>query len=297
MTIRSVVGWYIPWLAFLDLDYTQSKLDLIIPKDTEPIRFRDAAFEGYFSFNRPDGFLFKNLKTFFIRAFDWANESKSEESFHRPKQHYVEHLAVYYWWGIDPLSDGNCLIKKIFTIGNVKLRSHSIEFIGRSLETLLPVDPEGSEALKRLQELLEWRLKNIGESVLERIEIQEELKEFGWWFTYAQMDKKWLLDRLFDILSMTDGQIEWTHEVLKRLIDFVLVDPLKVARVIEMIIKADHSPWNVEYWKDHLSSLFSAIKDSNDEDAWDICKAVINFIGELGFRGFRSFLNSEPLRR
>lgn len=290
VTIRSVVGWYILWLAIFDLDYIRGKLDLIIPQESSLTRFRNAAFEGYFSFNRPDGFLFKNLKQFLIKAFDWANEEESERAFHRPKQHYVAHLAAYYWWGIDPLSDDNCLIKKVFTNGNVKLRSHAIKHIGRSFETLLPVVPGGPEALKRLKELFNWRLTELKKSDVSHEEQIEEMKEFGWWFTYAQMEKEWLLDILLDVLSITDGLIEWTHEVLRRLIDFISVDQLKVANAIDMIVRADPSPWNIEYWQEQLHSIFKAIKESDNHDAWDICKTTINYLGERGYRSYGTFL-------
>lgn len=292
LTIRSVIGWYIQWLAFLDLSYTQSKLDVIIPQNTELKEYRDAAFEGYFSFNRPDGFLFRNLKGFFIEAFDWSNESETEESFHRPKQNYVEHLAVFYWWGLDPLDNDDCLIRKVFENGNIKLRSHAVESIGRSLETLLPIVKGGPEALKRLEELLDWRLNELEASDITPELKSEEMKEFGWWFTYAQMDKGWLIDTLLRVLSITKGKIEWTHEVLSRLSDFIEIDAHKVAKATDLIVHIDPAPWNIEYWQDHLGQIFKKVKDSGHKEAWEISKGTINFIGERGFRAFGEYLDN-----
>lgn len=293
LTIRSVIGWYIQWLAFLDLNYIQSKLDIMIPQDTELIQYRNACFEGYFSFNHPNRFLFKNLKPFFVGAFDWSNVSETEESIPRPKQNYVTHLATYYWWGIDDFGNDDCVTKKIFNEGNVKLRAYLIETIGRSLETLLPVIPGGPEALQRLVEMLNWRLSELEDSNIAIEQKSEEMKEFGWWFTYAQMDMKWLLDTLLKVLSITNGQIEWTHEVLKRLKDFNDIDTLKVAKATDLIVRADPAPWNIEYWQEHLCNIFESIKHSNNKDAWEVCKTTINFLGERGYRLYGKYLKDE----
>ncbi len=293
LTIRSVIGWYIQCLAFLDLSYIQSNLTTIIPQDPELRKYRDATFEGYFSFNHSNGYLFRNLREFFTGAFDWANDSETEDSYHTPKQNYVEHLAVFYWWGIDSLTNDNCLIKRIFKNGNIKLRSHAFEFIGRSLERLSPIAKGGPEAFKRLKELLDWRLSELEVSDIEPEQKAEEMKEFGWWFTYAQMNQEWLLDTMLRVLSITNGKIEWTHEVLRHLYDFINVDSQKVAAVMDSIVRADPAPWNIEYWKEHLCQILEKIRNDKHKEAWEICKSTINFLGERGFRSFGKYLENE----
>jgi hypothetical protein len=290
VTIRSVVTWYLCYLAHLDLNWTRNHLDIMVPIEADQRRFRDAAFEGYFSFNNPNGLLFKNLREFFERAFDWANYPNEDDRMHRPRLNYVDHLLVYYWWGIDPLDNQNCLIKKIFEFGNVKLRAHAINSAGRSLETLLPIVPDGFDALERLQQLLDWRLLQISHLTIPPDEVVAELRPFGWWFTYGQMDRQWLLDRLFQVLTKTNGIIEWTHKVLERLVEFIQLDPLKVAQILNVILRADPSPWNIDYWHKQLSALFEGIKNTGNQDAWKICVDIINFLAERGSRSFGSLL-------
>ncbi|MEW5922863.1 MAG: hypothetical protein AB1746_02635 [Candidatus Zixiibacteriota bacterium] len=290
LTIRSIIGWYIQWLAVFDLNYIKNKLDIIIPKSEELKKYRDAAFEGYFSFNRPDGYLFRNIRKFFIDAFDWSNDCETEESFNEPKQNYVKHLTVFYWWGIDPLNSEDCLIKKVFTNGNIRLRSYAVESIGRSLETLLPIGKDGLKALKRLEELLDWRLFELeGSEITPELKTQE-MKEFGWWFTYAQMNMEWLIDTLLRVLSITKGKIEWTHGVIKRLNEFIEIDAYRVAKATDLIVHADPVPWNIDYWEEHLSHIFEKIKNSGHKEAWEICVGTIHFIGERGSRSFGKYL-------
>ncbi|HUV31545.1 MAG TPA: hypothetical protein VMY05_10705 [Acidobacteriota bacterium] len=290
LTIRSVLAWYVQCLAGLDLEWTREHLDKLIPAEKELLRYRNAAFEGYFSFNKPNGYLFKNLRDFFMEAFIWANENGWHDEFHRAKENFVAHAAVYYWWGIDPLTGHDCLIKRVFAEGQLKLRAHALEHIGRSLETLLPIAEDGPQALERLQRLLEWRLTELAKSSVCDEERTEELKEFGWWFTYAQMDESWLLDKLVEILNVTRGQIEWAHKVLERLISFVPTSPIKVAECVNAIVQGDPSPWNIDYWTAHLDNLFKAIRESQDQDAWYICRGTINYLGDRGFRSFGSLL-------
>jgi hypothetical protein len=290
LTVRSVVAWYLSYLAFLDLNWTKAQMDSIFPDKVEHHALRDAAFEGYFSFNQPNGYLFRNLRPLFDNAFNWANAEESSSSFHRPRQSYVDHLLHFYWWGIDPLDNEHCLIRKMFESGNAKLRVYAIKSAGRSLETLLPVAPGGSEALNRLQQLLDWRVGRIPSARLPDNEVIDELKEFGWWFTNAQMDHRWLLDKLCDILYLTKGRVEWTHKVLERLTEFISMDSLAVAQAADKIVRSDASPWNLDYWQEQLRQLFEGVKKTGNHDAWVMCVATINFLGEKGFRSFRDLL-------
>lgn len=293
VTIRSVVAWYLQYLAFLDLNWTRAQLDSIFPEKVEQRALRDAAFEGYFSFNQPNGYLFRNLRPLFEHALNWANTAESEDGFHRSRQNYVDHLLSFYWWGIDPLDSEDCLIRKVFESGNAKLRVHAIESAGRSLERLLPIVPGGPEALNRLQQLFDWRIAGISSAGLPESEVVDELREFGWWFTYAQMDQAWLLSRLLDVLRLTKGRLEWTHKVLERLSQFVEIDTLKSAQAVDLIVRGDPAAWNIEYWKEHLDRLFDKIKSTQNHEAWQICVATIHFLGEQGYRSFGDLLDRQ----
>lgn len=285
-TIRSVIGWYLWYMAVYDLDWTRGHLDVIIPKQAEQSTLRTAAFEGFFSFNNPNGYIFRNLRDFYVEAFDWANRADTDPHLHKPGNNYVDHLLVYYWWGLDPLEKDECLIAQVFELGNIKLRAHAIEHVGRSLESLLPVMPNGPEVLIRLQQLLDWRLSRISQMENSSVEIVDEMKEFGWWFANAQMDKKWLIDKLTQVLALTHGKIEWAHKVIERLKDFVPVDPVQVARAFDAILTEDPTPWNMDYWYPHLLAVFEALKNCDNCEAWGICRGTINFLGERGFRSF-----------
>lgn len=289
VTVRAVVAWYLQYLAYLDLNWTKQHLDLIIPTDSEKQHLTSAAFEGYFSFNQANGYLFKNLRGFFERAFDWATQDDEASRFHTPHENCVDHLLTYYWWGLDAL-DENSLIRRVFETAPAKLRAHAVESAGRSLERMPPVTDDLRAMLMRLQQLLDWRLKSIAEKEPPQEEVVEELREFGWWFTYAQMDKPWLLDKLYQVILLTNGNIEWAHEVLNRLAQFIEIDALKVARVVDSILRSDPAPWNIEYWHSQLEVIFKDIKARRAVDAWKICESTINFIGERGNRSFGDLL-------
>jgi hypothetical protein len=290
-TIRSVIGWYIHYLADLDLAWMQKNLSLIIPDDPIHRNLRNAVFEGYFSMNHPRGYMFKNLRAFYEAGFEWASTLDNTSTRHQARQHYFEHLMTFYWWGLESIEGKDSFIERLFGQAKVSVRAHALEYVGRSLETLLPIPPGGPEALERLRDLFDWRIERIKSSNLNPAEIQEELQAFGWWFTYGQMDQRWLIGRLNITLSMTEGVIDWTHGVLERLVSFVSEFPIEVALAVDAIVRGDKTPWNIDSWKDELSSLFEALKSSNNKEAWAKCRQTINYLGERGYRDFGRYLD------
>jgi len=290
-TIRSIIGWYIHYLVYLDLAWTQKNLSRIIPEDLTHGHLRDAFFEGYFSMNQPNEYMFKNLRPLYDAGFKWASALDNTSNRHQARQHYFEHLMTFYWWGLESIESKDSFIERLFGKTKVSVRAHALEYVGRSLETLLPIAPGGPEALGRLRDLFDWRIERIKSSNLNLAEIQEELQAFGWWFTYGQMDQRWLIERLNITLTMTEGVIDWTHGVLERLVSFVSEFPIEVALAVDAIVRGDKTPWNIHSWKDELSSLFEALKLGNNKEAWAKCRETINYLGERGHRDFGIYLN------
>ena len=290
-TIRSVIGWYIQYLVHLDLAWMQKNLTHIIPDDPRHRNLRDAVFEGYFSMNHPRGYMFNNLRPFYEAGFEWASALDNTSNRHQARQHYFEHLITFYWWGLESIEGKDSFIERLFGQTKVSVRAHALEYVGRSLETLLPIAPDGPETLRRLRDLFDWRIERIKSSNLNLAEIPEELQAFGWWFTYGQMDQRWLIERLNITLTMTEGVIDWTHGVLERLVSFVSEFPIEVALAVDAIVRGDKTPWNIHSWKDELSSLFEALKLNNNKEAWIKCRETINYLGERGHRDFGRYLD------
>ena len=60
-----------------------------------------------------------------------------------------------------------------------------------------------------------------------------DLAAFGWWFTSGVFDDEWATDELLEVLTLTDGRIDWDHEVIKKLAQGAATRPTKVAACLE----------------------------------------------------------------
>jgi hypothetical protein len=290
LTIRAVVGWYIQSLVFLDLEWTVKKLPLILPTEESGVALREAALEGYFAFNQPNGFLLRNIRPLFELGLGWALSNPGEKTFHDARGRCLEHILNFYWWGIEPLHGEGSLVARLFA-GPVNVRAKAIDFIGRTMKRLHPVAKGGPEALSRLSELIQWRIQECRAGKHPQNELAEELREFGWWFTYSNQDKQWLIDTLNQVLELTGGTLEWSHGVLERLEDFAADFPEETARAVSLIIRGDASPWNLDYWSPRLRKLFEALIKSGNQKAVDSMEGALHYLGENGVRDFRDLIN------
>ena len=290
LTIRSVIGQYFQYLVYLDGAWTKANLTRIIPEDPKHRNLRDAALEGYFSMNHPNGYTFRHFRRFYENAFEWAANCNDSSTMHHPRRRYFDHLMTFYWWGLEPIIAESSLIKKLFYEAPVSVRANALEFVGRSLERLLPAVPGGPEALKRITDLFDWRLAEIKSSKPNLTEMQEELQPFGWWFAKGEIDKRWLIERLNEVLNLTKGLIDWANGVLERLSEFIQDYPIEAAQAIDSIVKGGKNTWDIDFWEKELLSDFKALKSCGNDDAWKICRETINFLGERGHGDFRKLL-------
>jgi hypothetical protein len=252
LTIRSVIGQYFQYLVYLDVAWTKANLARIIPEIPEYKNLRDAVFEGYFSMNHPNGYTFKNLRGFYEAAFEWAAYTDDTSTMHQPRRHYFDHLMTFYWQGLEPIEKESSLIRKLFADGKPNTKAHVLEYVGRSLEGLLPSLPGALEALKRIRDLLEWRIAELKLPNVDTADVKEELQPFGWWFAKSHIDKAWLIGRLNEILTMTNGVIDWANGVLERLPEFIQDYPIEVAQAVDSIVKGAKNLWDIDFWKDRL---------------------------------------------
>lgn len=288
-TVRSVIGWYLVLLCALDLQWVRDRLGAILPDDAANAHLKNAVFEGYFAFNEPRVFLFENLRKFFNLAFEWALRPEGDSSFHRPKYRFVEHVLVLYWKGAESLDDTKSLIRRLYEQAPPDMRVYATEFTGRSLETLFSQVPSHLGALRRIQDLWDWRVMDIKRR--EAQECQEELKSFGWWVAHAQVDPKWILDRADEVLTMTNGALDDVHAVIKRFPELSRAEPLQAANVLDKLVRGDKEGWGIAIWEADTTAAFKAIKQTANAEAWKICVSTINYLGERGYRQYRNLLD------
>ncbi len=289
-TIWSIIGWYLNNLIYLDDIWIQQNRLKIFPMEAGKKEYLNAVFEGYFSFSDPFGKLFRTSRWIIEDALEWALEPQKEDSFYQPKDRFVHHLMVYYWWGLEEFDDSNSLINKFFSKANVELRGEAIHFIGRSFESFTAESPNVNNVMKRLQELYDWRIKKAEESG-KPVEYLGELKEYGWWVANCQFSFDWLISRLICTLKLTGGELAWVEAVLDRFPEFIPEQCELVAESTKLIIKGEKTGYHLGYWKPKLRMIFEEIKKCKSVRANELVKYSINLLGgKEGISDFRDLL-------
>jgi len=289
ITIRSVFGWRLITLAYLEKDWLSNNISRIFPSQKEYCHLKNAAIEGFFAFNHPNGSLFRDFRVVYELGLKWVLENPEDYSFAEPKKKFAQHLMVCYWWGLDDIKQVDSLVRQFFLVADISLKSEAISFIGRNLERFIPALPDIETMLKRIVELYSWRLEMASLSE-NKDQFVLELMEFGWWFAKAQIEKEWLLSTLIKTLKITNGKLECYYDVIKRLIDFIEVDSASVAKVIYEIAKGEPEKYNLVYWSDDLRNILKRLLDLHDENTNELATKAIDKLCERGLTNFKNLL-------
>ena len=134
LAVRSVYGQFLPQLADFDNPWLRRNLAHILPDHPELSAFNDAAWGGYIIYARPYDDLLEILQPAYARAVErLATEGTDVGWSGRPRdpdERLADHLMTFYWRGTLPLA--NDLIPSFFTHAPIELRTHALEFVGRS---------------------------------------------------------------------------------------------------------------------------------------------------------------------
>jgi hypothetical protein len=155
-----------------------------------------------------------------------------------------------------------------------------LEWPGRSLVRL--DEAPSAEIAERLQALWEWRMDQAS------IE-SEEMEAFGWWFASGRLDDDWSLRNLSKILAASVLP-EPDHMVAERLAVIAPAHPLQAVQSLDQMVELASEGWSIHGWLDRARGVLEAGLNSKDPEAKQRAERVVNRLGALRFRDFRSLL-------
>jgi len=278
LTIRAVYGWWLPILVYLDKNWVKKNLDKIFPKKKSLESFWLSAFETYLA-NSVYEDIFELLEKEYDKAISYLTHIKPKKKlFVNIDERLPEHLIIAYVYNICDKK----IIDKFFSQAPISARSQALNFIGRVIFSKENLNKNKNKInFKRIQLLLEERLKN---------EEKEELKEFGWWFVSSPFEKKWNIEKLYEVLKITEGEIKWTHRVIEKLKEYVKIFPLLVVKSLFLIAEGDKKNWEVYYKKEEVRKIISALLESKNKKVSKEVKKLINKLVEKEFLEFKELL-------
>ena len=271
LAIRSVYGWRLPNLHYLNKPWIEKNKEKIFAKDSPDYLL--AAWEGYLANNILKE-VFSILKQQYYDFIPYLGTL--EKKGYRAAdidQRFPQHVAVIY--ANEPEHED--FVDYFFKTAPVKTRAEAINFIGRVILRQLEAFPNKEEVKKRLGNLWDKRI-----SLSEEQTETEELKEFGWWFKVSPFPKKETLERTIKTLKLIKGVINVPYEIAEELKIYAKELPVETITLLDLIVRAERENYEHLYKKEEYREVIKIVKATGNKTANKIVKDLINYLGSIG---------------
>ena len=281
LAIRSVYGWRLPNLFYLNREWVISKLDTIFPPQEEMQPFLMAALEGYIS-NGIYNDMFDALKKVYWNAITLLGKNQDKTGYRAADidERLPQHLMVVYIR--DPKHDD--LLEHFFLSAPAKARGQAINFVGRVILRELSGYTDKEVVINRVGQLWDQRISTSGTTDI------EELQEFGWWFKQSPFSHKDTIGRLLKTLEVSKGIIDVAYEIVEELQSYASELPLETITVLDLIARAEREYHEFSYKKEEYKETIRLVKATGNAEAIQKANDLINFLGSKGFIEFRELL-------
>jgi hypothetical protein len=276
--VRAVFGQYLPYLRYLDPDWTEDQLSLIFTSEEELESYRAAAWGAFVRFARFD----PDLITLLLREFRHAISKLPPEATERLGDEHTrlaEYVAEIFLADLDDAGDS--IVDGFFAQASSAHRAHAIRHIGLSLR-----QPETApEQRDRIEQLWRQRLDQVADA-------DPELGEYGWWFSSRRFREGRGLELLVSTLEKSAGAIDNTKEVLEAVAPLAREHQESANRVLELLIAG--TEWHVlDYSRDPIRAVLEAVLEGGDEAAKETTRRLIHSLGENGVHGMQDLFGAD----
>jgi hypothetical protein len=286
LTIRSVYGQELSFLAGLDWEWFRANLGRILPLEQGDSKYFNAAWESFVVFNQPYDNLLRELEPAYRKAIAEMNQPRMMRSPESPECRLADHLIAYYWRGNISFEGKDRLLEDFYTHASESVRGHAMWFIGRSVGGWDNAAPK--EVFDRLRSLMERRL-NVAEQSASITPYIKELAGFGWWFTSEKFDDEWSLKMLLKVLRLTK-KVEGGMDLVKVLAGLSPQFPFECVACLDLMIQGDRDEWVLIGVEAEAREAIKTALDSGQHDAVMAARRLVELLIARGQYGFRSLL-------
>ncbi|MHA1360456.1 MAG: hypothetical protein ACTSRC_20220 [Candidatus Helarchaeota archaeon] len=235
VSLRAVIGKYLTFLHGMNSQWVKNHLDLFFPNENKLRNHRRVLWEGYIKFSRLFRSTYIDLHSIYA---DLTEKLVSPKISNSAKEHLAVHLLKAYLNELETL-DENSLVHRFFERAPDEIKHHFMWAIGKMLETLEKSNETNDNKqlfIKLVKNLWNWRIERImqknGSSKKTR-----ELGLFGFWFIKYQFESSWAIKQILTVLEMSNGDIEFSSEVVNKLESYLGDYPLEVMKSLTLILK------------------------------------------------------------
>lgn len=242
-----------------------------------------AAWNAFLVWVRPHIEFYRLFKDQFAYAVEQSTQvTVAEQSREGPMNHLGEHLMLLYARGQLGLDDDDGLLRRFLSDSHPDIRRYAIEFVGRVLQDdeRLPAD-----VVDRLMTL--WDVYWTGQG---KRDLQQKPDGwlFGMWFSSGQLPEQWALERLEDFVEATPTP-EPDHAIAEQLAKIASVDIVRVARILDRMVRGDREGWRIQGWLDSARQVLEAAMKAGG-DARTQAELTIDYLGRRGHTSFGELL-------
>jgi hypothetical protein len=285
--VRSVFGKWLPYLFWLDQEWTEKNVGRILPLEEKSKKLWTAVWEAYLMFPRTIYLEFLALlKPSYERALDMVGIDHPEKTRPaKPDERLGNHLVLFYRHR--ELDRTDSLLERFFERADSRLRYSVLVDAVRQIQEISESDR--ADVVKRLCKLWEWRCKD---ALNEEADDYHELSSFAWWFLKDDFETNWRLEQL-RLIQEKNIKLELDGRVLEKLVELAEEHLPEVITCLKAIAEnQNNTHWGI--YDDHAKAILRKGLASSDPAIHDCSENLVHYIGSLGFLSFRGLLaNSE----
>jgi|GEM_PF-2149627 len=279
--ILSIYGQYFPWLLKALPEWTHAQRDNIFPVDNE--RVWTSTWPAYLAFCAAYNDVFRTIEDKYLHAAANASRSYPEwNSQGKPARKFVEHIAVLFGRGV--VKDDGELFRQTLSSATPELRAHMVWFVNNLLNT----DESWTDrsSIGRFQALWDAHISRPAE----RSGQVEELRAFGWYSLSDAIPAQWFLERLITVLR-TARAIRGTHWVMARLAANAKLHADLAVQALALLLQTSTDDAGVDGARNEMKAVLERGMASQDEGTRRKATDVVNALGRMGFKEYRSLLD------
>jgi hypothetical protein len=181
--------------------------------------------------------------------------------------HLGRHLLTRYWGGDLTLDNHDQMLRRLYQNAPASVRVDLMRLLGRSIRD---TDTINGTVAGRLTDFWEARLQAVHDGAE-----PSELTEFGDWFAAGKLGDDWELQQLLTVLRLA-GQIESTHQVLKRLASLAATHTRTCMEALQAWVQSRPAPFNLQQQQESIRVILRTGLGANDEALTEIARTIVS---------------------
>lgn len=277
LAVHSVYGAYLTQLYYMSREWLEEHIATIFSEDVEKTDYWFAAWNAYLVASRVYSDVFKMLIPFYQKGISCLIEKEERKVISiDPKEHFAQHILLFYLWGITDFGDKPMLLDSFFTVAPGNVRAQGVFWLSKVLEN---EKPTLEDSLWQKCWILWQKRLSVAETQDASLNNQE-ISDYMRWLKIVPVG----MDVLYPTLCSTVKYLFNGYDA-GLLIEYAASNcklfPLESVTLLQMSILSVKETW----WKpenENEEQILRTAIGSDNEDAKRIANEVINYRGDHG---------------